>query len=244
MTCPMCNDERQILKWAAAGSYLDRCPSCALRGRIHPLASIGDPPEHRDYISGKLEALYPGYSIGADCVISAFVTIDRGIWQPTTIGDRCLLMTKSHIGHDAQIGDDVEIGVGALISGHVVVGDGARIHGAASIRPGIKIGAGARIGLGAVVVKDVPAGEVWAGNPARRLEHGRVAAEMSLHQYATREPVEARGIPLPDYVPGRVAPHMEQAAVRNETLNVSMEHAREEYAERCQVSRDTWRRFA
>ena len=31
----------------------------------------------------------------------------------------------------------------------------------------VQVGDDARIGMGAVVVTDVPAGEVWAGNPAR-----------------------------------------------------------------------------
>jgi acetyltransferase-like isoleucine patch superfamily enzyme len=35
------------------------------------------------------------------------------------------------------------------------------------------IGAGAVIGMGSVVLHDVPAGEVWAGVPARRIRNRR-----------------------------------------------------------------------
>ncbi len=48
-----------------------------------------------------------------------------------------------------EIGDDVEIGIGAIIL------------------KGVKIGPGARIGAGAVVLREVPAGAIVEGNPAR-----------------------------------------------------------------------------
>ncbi|MCW3797511.1 hypothetical protein OMW55_06810 [Sphingomonas sp. BN140010] len=46
---------------------------------------------------------------------------------------------------------------------------GASIGAGAVILPGLTIGEGAMIGAGAVVTHDVPAGETWVGNPARRI---------------------------------------------------------------------------
>ena len=43
----------------------------------------------------------------------------------------------------------------------------ARIGANATMLPGVEIGAGALVGAGAVVVHDVPAGQVVVGNPAR-----------------------------------------------------------------------------
>ena len=57
--------------------------------------------------------------------------------------------------------------------GHIEVGNGALIGANACIlfRSGevLTIGAGAVVGANAVVLSSVPAGEIWAGNPARRV---------------------------------------------------------------------------
>ena len=47
---------------------------------------------------------------------------------------------------------------------------GAAIGAGTVIICGVTIGEGARIGAGSVVTHDVPAGEVWCGNPARRIQ--------------------------------------------------------------------------
>ena len=37
------------------------------------------------------------------------------------------------------------------------------------VKAGVRIGTGAIIGMGSVVTKDIPAYEIWAGNPARKI---------------------------------------------------------------------------
>ena len=68
-----------------------------------------------------------------------------------------------------MIGEDCEIAPMSAIAGHCTIGNRVRIGVGVMIRPYITIGEGARLGAGAVVISDVPAGEVWVGNPARRL---------------------------------------------------------------------------
>lgn len=50
----------------------------------------------------------------------------------------------------------------------------AWIGGRVMILKGVTIGAGAIVGAGSVVTRSVPAGEVWAGNPARPVRQGGV----------------------------------------------------------------------
>ena len=134
---------------------------------IHPTAVIGDPPEHRDYVDG--QKVYPP-EIDLSAKVNSFVTVDAGLHRPTTVGARTFLMTKTHVGHDAIIGADCELAPGTVIGGHAELGDGVRCGVGVLVRPFIKVGAGARLGAGAVVVKDIPSGETWVGNPARRLD--------------------------------------------------------------------------
>lgn len=88
------------------------------------------------------------------------------------------------------IGDNVMLGAGSRIFDHdfhsvhheyrvaknvgiatrsVIIESGAFVGADATILKGVTIGRRAVIGASAVVTRDVPAGEVWAGNPARRV---------------------------------------------------------------------------
>jgi acyl-[acyl carrier protein]--UDP-N-acetylglucosamine O-acyltransferase len=137
---------------------------------IHPSAIVGSPPEHRDFPQG---GYYHRPEIHPDARINAFVTVDGGLNGPTHIGARTFTMAHCHIGHDAWVGNDCELAPGTVIGGHAVLEDGVRCGIGVLIRPFVRVGAGARLGAGAVVVKDVPAGETWVGNPARKFEKKR-----------------------------------------------------------------------
>ena len=130
------------------------------------MAIIGHPPESRGWKPGDL--MYePILEEGVR--VEAFVTVDAGLWAPTHIGARSWLFKHVHIGHDADIGEDCEISSAAVVGGHCVIGDRTRIGINATIKPFVTIGSDCKIGCGAVVTKNVPPGEVWAGNPAKKI---------------------------------------------------------------------------
>ena len=104
-------------------------------------------------------------TIGEGALLSPFTTLTSNI----RIGRHFHLNLYSYVEHDCVIGDFVTFAPAVRCNGNVTIGDDAYIGSNAVIRQGLMIGAGATIGMGAVVTKDVPPGETWVGNPARRL---------------------------------------------------------------------------
>lgn len=126
------------------------------------LAAVGDgsevrPPFHCDY--GFNIRLGEGVFLNFNCVILDVMPVEIG--DRTQIGPGVQLLAADHprdaatraagleFGRPVRIGSDVWIGAGALIL------------------PGVSIGDGAVIGAGSVVTRDVPAGAIACGNPAR-----------------------------------------------------------------------------
>lgn len=110
-----------------------------------------------------------GVTFGDRVTIENNVTIDRGGVGDTIIERDVHIDSHVHIGHNASIGQGTIITAGAIIGGGAVLGHDVYVGLGAIVRNKIYIGAGATIGMGAVVVKNVPAGETWVGNPARKL---------------------------------------------------------------------------
>jgi len=153
--------------WSVADPRSRGCRTGPGEGRpplIHPDARVGNTAEWIGRTTGE-----DPVEIGRNSIVRAYATIDAGVERPTIIGRDCLVMAHAYVAHDVQTGDRVQIGPSSVIGGCVTIGHDVKIGLNATILPWRTVGDGARIGAGAVVTKHVPAGEVWAGNPARRL---------------------------------------------------------------------------
>jgi len=110
-----------------------------------------------------------GVVLEADVDVAAHATIQRGALGDTILRRGAKIGPHVNVGHNVDIGEDVLVTGHAQLGGGCRIGRGAVVWQAAVIANGVTVGEDAVIGMSAAVRKDVGAGEVWAGNPARRL---------------------------------------------------------------------------
>lgn len=107
-----------------------------------------------------------GLRVGEECWFGNGAFIDPTFCFLIEIGNNCTITSNVHIlAHDAS----TKKILGYTKIGSVKIGDNVFIGANAIILPGINIGNNSVIAAGAVVSKNVPADEVWGGNPAHKI---------------------------------------------------------------------------
>jgi sugar O-acyltransferase (sialic acid O-acetyltransferase NeuD family) len=113
--------------------------------------------------------VHPSASVGAGCSVGPGTVLlaQTVLTADVTVGAHVAVMPQVVLTHDDVVGDFVTIASGVRVSGGVVIGEAAYLGTGALIRESLRIGARSIVGMGSVLLRDVPTGEVWAGNPAR-----------------------------------------------------------------------------
>jgi UDP-N-acetylglucosamine acyltransferase len=133
--------------------------------RVHPYACVGGDPQDLGY-QGEETRL----EVGDRNVFREGVTVSRGTRKEqgvTRIGNGCLLMACSHVGHDCVLGDSVILSNGVLLAGHCHIEDRAILSGAAALHHFTTVGKMAYVGGLSRIIMDVPPYMIVEGHPAR-----------------------------------------------------------------------------
>ncbi|HTZ57416.1 MAG TPA: acyl-ACP--UDP-N-acetylglucosamine O-acyltransferase [Acidobacteriaceae bacterium] len=132
---------------------LDGKTRLGARNRVYSFAALGVAPQDLKY-RGEATAL----EIGDDNTFRECVTISRGTdggGGATRVGDHCLIMAYTHIGHDSTIGNHCILANGATLAGHVTVEDFASVGALCPVHQYCTIGKYAYIGGGTTITQDV-----------------------------------------------------------------------------------------
>jgi acetyltransferase-like isoleucine patch superfamily enzyme len=144
---------------------------------VHPLSDVQTVHLGAGTRVWQFVVILAGARIGRDCNINCQCFIENDV----VVGDRVTVKPGVQLWDGLRVGDDVFIGPNVTFTNdktprskrypatflQTVIGNGASLGANCTVLPGLTIGNGAMVGAGSVVTRDVPAGELWFGNPAQ-----------------------------------------------------------------------------
>jgi acetyltransferase-like isoleucine patch superfamily enzyme len=140
---------------------MQRRPRTGSKARVYPPSVVAE-----------------GAELGDDVVVGAFCFVARG----AVIGAGTRIQSHTSVWDGVELGQDVFVGPGAQFTNirharaafpraprwdRTTVEDGATVGANATLVAPVRVGRCAVVAAGAVVIRDVPAHAVVAGNPAR-----------------------------------------------------------------------------
>lgn len=110
----------------------------------------------------------PSAKLGDGVAIKAFCVLASNV----VIGNYTFLQSSTICGHDVQIGNFCHINSFSFFAGCVKVNDLVTVNAGTRIIQNKLIGKGSTIGIGSVVIRDIPENVKVFGNPARLIDEG------------------------------------------------------------------------
>jgi sugar O-acyltransferase (sialic acid O-acetyltransferase NeuD family) len=160
------------------GGEADVSRLCCYHGLQHLLVAIGDNFQRQAMTKRLLQqlpdAVFPTL-VDPTAVVAGDAQLAPGVvvMAQAHVGAGCrldqgsLVNTKASIDHDSSLGAFASLAPGAITGGRVRIGNRSFIGLGAQLVHAITIGADTVVGAGSLVLKDLPAGVVGYGSPAR-----------------------------------------------------------------------------
>lgn len=133
---------------------------------IGPQCIIGDAAEKIGFFD-KLGEVH----IGNGNRFTKQVTIDAGTEKPTVVMNNCIFLKNAHVGHDAEIADDVTLSCNVCIGGHTEVWSRTNFGLGAVAHQRLRIPHGCMIGMNSTITKKtvMRPWKKYVGSPAREI---------------------------------------------------------------------------
>lgn len=146
---------------------------------IHPLADCKCKNVPDSTNIWQFCVVFPNAQIGENCNICSHCLIENDV----KIGNNCTIKCGVQLWDGIELENNVMIGANCTFTNDMYpraknkdwkllttkIRKGASIGAGSTILPGLEIGENAMVGAGSVVTKNIPAGEIWVGNPAKFL---------------------------------------------------------------------------
>ncbi len=144
---------------------------------IHHTAEVQSNQIGEETIIWQFAVILSGAQIGKNCNINCHTFIENEV----IIGNNCTIKSGVYLWDGIVLNDNVFVGPNVTFTNDkfprskkypdafqkTLVEENASIGAGAVILGGITIGKNAMIGAGSLVTKNIPAGELWMGNPAK-----------------------------------------------------------------------------
>ena len=116
--------------------------------------------------------IHPQVHIPKDTSVGLGTIICSGCFVSCGVGlsDNILLQPGASVGHDCRIGSHSVISTFVSLGGKCIIGARTFIGMSVPVKEGTTIGDDVIIGMGSVVLRDIEAGVVALGNPARPMQ--------------------------------------------------------------------------
>jgi UDP-N-acetylglucosamine acyltransferase len=106
--------------------------------RVFPHAVVGGIPQDLKYRGEPTRLVVGDRNTFRECATVNLGTVGGG--GVTTIGNGCLFMAYSHVGHDCTIGDGVIVANSVALAGHILIEDHVHLSGLAAAHQFVRIG--------------------------------------------------------------------------------------------------------